>query len=301
MRIDRMIGILSILLQKDRVTAPQLAETFEVSRRTIIRDIDALCRAGIPIRTAQGKHGGIAIMDAYRMDRTLLTRSDVQALLAGLRSLDSVSGTNRYGQLMEKISPGASSLLPGDSRILIDLSSWYKSTLAPKIEQIHAAADRHRLIFFHYLSPAGESDRTVEPYFLLFHWASWYVWGYCRTRLDFRLFKLNRMTGLTVGDAFEPRPCEAPDLSDQRVFPARYPVRMRLPVQYKWRLIEEYGEQCFTQTPDGNCLFSAGFTDREQVLSWVLSFQGEAELLEPAELRADLAAIGEKITRRHQT
>ena len=76
---------------------------------------------------------------------------------------------------------------------------------------------------------------------------------------------------------------------------------MRLPVQYKWRLIEEYGEQCFTQTPDGNCLFSAGFTDREQVLSWVLSFQGEAELLEPAELRADLAAIGEKITRRHQT
>ena len=95
MKIDRLIGILSILLQKEMTTAPELAEHFEVSRRTINRDIEDLCRAGIPIQTFQGAGGGIGIMSGYRMDRTLLTSRDMQMILAGLRSLDSVSGS-RY-------------------------------------------------------------------------------------------------------------------------------------------------------------------------------------------------------------
>ena len=129
MKIDRLIGILSILLQKDIVTAPELAERFEVSRRTIGRDIDALCRAGIPIQTRQGTNGGISIMENFRMDRTLLTGEEMRDILAGLRSLDSVNGTNRYGQLMEKLSAGSSNFLTGDQSVLIDLSSWYKDSL----------------------------------------------------------------------------------------------------------------------------------------------------------------------------
>jgi len=103
MKTDRLIGILSILLQEEKTTAPELAEKFEGSRRTINRDIEDLCKAGIPIRTAQGTGGGISIMDGYRMDRTILTSKDMQMILAGLRSLDSVSGNRYYGQLMEKI------------------------------------------------------------------------------------------------------------------------------------------------------------------------------------------------------
>ena len=79
MKTDRLIGILSILLQEEKTTAPELAERFEVSRRTINRDIEDLCRAGIPIRTVQGSGGGISIMDGYRMDRTILTSRDGQA------------------------------------------------------------------------------------------------------------------------------------------------------------------------------------------------------------------------------
>ena len=91
MKIDRLIGILSVLLQKEKITAPELAEKFEVSRRTINRDIENLCKAGIPISTSQGTGGGIRIMEGYRMDRTLLTSKDRQMILAGVRSLDSVS------------------------------------------------------------------------------------------------------------------------------------------------------------------------------------------------------------------
>lgn len=123
MKIDRLIGILSILLQQDKVTAPYLAERFEVSRRTINGDIEALCRAGIPVFTTQGVGGGISIMDGFRMDRTLLTGAEMQAILTGLRSLDSISGTRRYAQLMEKLSTGASTLLPEDSHILIEKST----------------------------------------------------------------------------------------------------------------------------------------------------------------------------------
>ena len=94
MKIDRLIGILSVLLQKEKITAPELAEKFEVSRRTINRDIENLCKAGIPISTSQGTGGGIRIMEGYRMDRTLLTSKDMQMILAGVRSLDSVSGSH---------------------------------------------------------------------------------------------------------------------------------------------------------------------------------------------------------------
>ena len=144
MKIDRLIGILSILLQKEIITAPELAEHFEVSRRTINRDIEALCKAGIPIQTTQGVGGGISIMSGYRMDRTILTSRDMQMIMAGLRSLDSVSGSSYYSQLMEKIQAGSSELVSGKESMLIDLSSWYKATLAPKISMIQDAIENRK-------------------------------------------------------------------------------------------------------------------------------------------------------------
>ena len=285
MKTERLIGILSILLQREKVTAPQLASRFEVSRRTIQRDIESLCGAGIPIRTAQGAGGGISIMDGYRVDRTVLTAPEMQAILAGLRSLDSVSGTRRYAQLMEKLSVGASGLLPGGAHMLIDLSSWYKSSHAPMIELIQTAIEQHRTIRFTYFSPKENLIRTVEPCYLLFHWSSWYVWGWCRTREDYRLFKLNRMTQLTAGESFFPRTAPLPDLESERIFPAKYQVTVRVDETCRWRLVEEYGPDSFTEEPDGKLCFTGSFPDEDSVLSWVLTFGGKAELLKPDELR----------------
>ncbi|MBR1692545.1 MAG: YafY family transcriptional regulator [Lachnospiraceae bacterium] len=300
MKIERLIGILSILLQSDKVTAPYLAEKFEVSRRTINRDIEALCKAGIPIVTEQGACGGISIMDGYRIDRTLLTSADMQAILAGLRSLDSVSGTNRYAQLMEKLSAGTQTLLEGSSHILIDLASWYKGTLSEKIELIHQAIEQEKRICFHYYSPGGESERRIEPYYLIFQWSSWYVWGWCLLKNDCRLFKLNRMTELQMAGSFEKRAVHYPDLSTERVFPANYQVRALVPSKYKWRLIEEYGVYSFAERPDGMCEFSFGFTDKDSILTWILSFQGEAELIEPKELRDEMLHIGNELLKKYR-
>ena len=299
MKIDRIIGILSILLQQDKVTAPYLAEKFEVSRRTISRDIEDLCKAGIPLVTTQGANGGISIMEGYKIDRALLTSAEMQAILAGLRSLDSVSGTNRYAQLMEKLSSGASDLIPGGQHILIDLSSWSKSALAPKIERLHRAIDCGRCVDFCYFAPKGESNRVIEPYYLIFRWANWYVWGYCREREDYRLFKLNRMTELHTGEFFVKRIAPLPDLSTERVFPALYQLKALIAPEYRWRLVEEYGPNSFAEQKDGRLLFSFGFTDEESLLGWILSFQGGAELLEPVELRKKLALFGKELQKRY--
>lgn len=297
MKIDRLIGILSVLLQEEKVTAPKLAEKFEVSRRTINRDIEDLCRAGIPIRTAQGAGGGICIMEGYRMDRTLLTSKDMQMILAGLRSLDSVSGSHYYGQLMEKIKAGSSDFVNGRDSILIDLSSWYKDSLAPKMELIQMAIEEKRLLSFHYYAPKGESSREIEPYDLIFKWASWYVWGWCCKREDFRLFKLNRMDGLRVSaDQYEVRTVPMPDLSNERIFPGGIKVKAVFQPEMRWRLVEEFGPHCFEIQSDGTLLFFSEYTDKNNLIDWMLTFRDQVEVLEPKEIRQELLKIAENIT-----
>lgn len=300
MKMERLIGILSILLQREKVTAPELAEQFEVSRRTIQRDIESLCQAGIPLSTMQGAGGGISIMEGYRVDRTVLTAPEMQAILAGLRSLDSVSGTRRYAQLMEKLSAGTSRLVPNGSHLLIDLSSWYKTSLSPKIELIQRSIEQHHTICFTYFSPKGESVRTVEPYYLVFHWSTWYVWGWCQTRKDFRLFKLNRMTELTLKASFSPCSAPLPNLEPERIFPVKYQVTILFDPVCRWRLVEEYGTDCFTVDPDGKLRFTGGFPDMDSVLSWVLTFGDKAELLEPEGLRKKLGVLSQTLADRYR-
>ena len=295
MKLDRLIGILSILLQKEQVTAPALARQFEVSQRTILRDVDTLCRAGIPIQTRQGPHGGISILENYKLDRTLLSNREMQDVLAGLRSLDSIHSTHQYTQLMEKLSPGSSDFLTGNQSILIQLSAWNKDALSSKIALIRSAIEQSRTLSFCYYAPSGEGPRTVEPYYLIFRWSSWYLWGFCTQRQDFRLFKLNRMTDLTLSSAsFPKRAAPLPDLSNERVFPVGIAVKALFDPSCKWRLVEEFGADSFEVQADGKLLFQADFTNRDNLLTWLLTFGDQAVLLEPKELRRALCALLER-------
>lgn len=290
MKTDRLIGILSVLLQEEQTTAPKLAEMFEVSRRTINRDIETLCMAGIPIQTVQGTGGGIRIMDGYRMDRTILTSKDMRMIMAGLRSLDSVSGSRYYSQLMEKLQTGSSEFLVGRDSILIDLSSWYKESLAPKMETIQNAIEDARLIQFRYYSPSGEQVRRIEPYYLIFRWSSWYLYGWCTDRQDYRLFKLNRMDRIQETEQrYERREAPLPDLSDEKIFPGGIRVKALFDKDQKWRLAEEFGPDSATEMEDGKLLFTADYTDLDNLVTWLMTFKDKAEVLEPLEARKMIA------------
>ena len=301
MKIDRLIGILSILLQQEKVTAPELAAKFEVSRRTINRDIENLCKAGIPISTTQGVGGGISIMDGYRMDRTILTSRDMKMILAGLRSLDSVSGSHYYGQLMEKIKAGSSEFVNGSESILIDLSSWYKDSLSKRIELIQNAIEERNVIRFNYYSPNGDSTREMEPYFLIFKWSNWYVWGWCMLREDYRMFKLTRMESIVQTEKkVSEREVPMPDLSVETMLSGGINVKAVFHPSMKWHLIEEFGSDSFCVQPDGTLLFEHEYADKEYLISWMLTCKDKVTVLEPVDIRDELLHIANSIKNKYE-
>lgn len=298
MKIDRLIGILSLLLQKEKTTALELACHFEVSRRTINRDIEDLCKAGIPICTTQGVGGGIQIMEGYRMDRTILSSKEMQMIMAGLRSLDSVSGSRYYQLLMDKIKMGSSAFAQGNDTILIDLSDRNRKDISEKIELIQTAIEKKQTIRFEYYSPHAESSRVVDPYYLIFKWSNWYVWGFCRRSKAFRMFKLNRMEQLMhTGESFEnmeERTVPMPEFETTEFFPADVHLKAVFEPSMKWHLIETFGICSFQMQPDGTLLFELDM-DEDGLIAWLLSCREKVTVLEPMSVREKLLEITSKI------
>lgn len=305
MKIDRLLGILTILLKNENVTAPILAERFEVSRRTINRDIEDLCKAGIPIVTMQGNGGGIRIAAGYKIDKTLLTTKEMQTILAGLKSIDSVDGTSGYQTLVDKIYPGNSTELDNvydaSGSILIDLASYYKGSLSPKIEVLKGAIEQNKLVQFDYYASSGESHRVIEPYLIVFQWSSWYIYGYCLSRKDYRMFKLNRLVNICMcNETFEKRKYPKLQLEIKDIFQNGIHLMAEFETSCKWRLIEEYGIQSFTYTSDGKLLFEFDFANEENLMSWVLGFGDKVTICQPDCIKDAYLKIVENIQKKYQ-
>lgn len=288
MKIDRLIGIITVLLQNEKVTAPYLAEKFEVSRRTISRDIEDICKAGIPIVTTQGMNGGITIADGYKIDKTIFTDEELKAIFTGLSSLDTVAQDKRYQNIIDKFCAGKSGFYAA-SHIMIDLSSHYKNTLAPKIADLQQSIDKSYEIEFVYYNSTGERQVTLDPYLVVFQWSSWYVFGFDHASSDFRLYKLNRLWKLHCTDrCFKLQDIPQEKLNFGSYFTDEIQTVILFDESVKYRLIEEYTEDSFTYLKDGKLRFEFPFTNKEYLLEWVLSFGDKAELLEPQELREEL-------------
>lgn len=295
MKIDRLIGIITVLQQNKKVTAPYLAKKFEVSRRTINRDIEDICRAGIPIVTMQGKDGGISIMDGFNIDTTVFTTEELEAIFIGLKSLDSVSHTSHGERLASKIT-GKNSVIPLSDNILIDLSSYYKDSLATKIELLKKAMSEKRLVGFHYYYNKGEADKLIEPYLIVFKWSSWYIFGFCTERQDFRMYKLNRLWNLYITETkFISREIPEQSTDFDSHIPDDYMITAIFDSSEKYRLIDEYGVGCYTETEDGRLLFRRGFTNIDVMISWLLGFGDKVEVIEPKEIRKQIKRITQNI------
>lgn len=300
MKIDRLIGIITILLQKDKVTAPELAERFEVSRRTISRDIDDICKAGIPIVSTQGYGGGISIESGYKLDKTILTKEQLQAILYGVQGIDSVSSSPYAVTIAERLSNKNNQII-ADNVIIIDLASHYKDTLTKKIELIKDAISDRRIIVFDYYSSKGENKYSIEPYRIVFKWSSWYVFGYCLQKNEFRLFKLNRLWNLTKTDnAYDIKdiPSQALNFGDF-LSESNFTLRAIFNESEKFRIIEEYGIDSFKVLDSGQIIFEWNFTNYDNMLRWVLSFGDNVTVLSPKELIYDLRFQSENILKKY--
>ena len=302
MKIDRLIGIITVLQNNKKVTAPYLAKKFEVSRRTINRDIEDICKAGIPIVTTQGNEGGISIMEGFKLDTTVFTTDELEAILVGLKSFDSVSTHSASHRLINKISPNRPTVMSLADSISIDLSSHYKDSLAPKIAQLREAIQQKRVVTFHYYYNKGEDDKRIEPYQIVFQWSSWYIFGFCLKKQEFRLYKLNRLWDLqTTEEEFIPREIPAECLDFNRHIPDHYEITAVFDPSEKYRLIEEYSFGCFRELEDGRLLFKRGFTNLEVAVSWFLGFGDRVEMLEPIEMRSLMKGEIQKMLKRYQS
>ena len=296
MKLDRLMGILTTLLQSGSVTAPQLANKFEVTRRTIGRDIDALCMAGIPVVTRQGAGGGIALAEGYKLDKSVLTVEELQTLLAALKGIGTVSGGTQMERMLEKLSNNSGAVVSLKENMIINLSSHHKSSLSEKIAFIKQAIQKSRLITFDYYSEKGQSSRRVEPYCIAFHWSAWYVFGYCLDRSDFRLFKLNRLIKLQMLDtAFMPREIPPDRMDFEARFPDEHYVAILFDPSALYQLIDSYGSDCFTEQADGSLLFEAGYTNRSYMVSWILGFGDKAKVLEPKDMAEEIREIAKNM------
>lgn len=296
MKIDRLIGIITTLQRKGKVTAPYLAEKFEVSRRTINRDIETICSAGIPIVTTQGQDGGIEIMPGFNLDTTVFTEEELQSIFIGLKSLDSVSKTEKHKKISEKIGRAIS---VSDS-IVINLSSYHKESLSDKIELLKEAIKEHKCVSFHYYYNKGEEDKLIEPALIIFEWSNWYILGWCPAREDFRMYKLVRLWDLKLTEnRFEPK--EIPD--DKMNFLKNMTDNIFITAIYeaseKYRLVEEFGPYSYTILDDGRLYTEWGYSSVENALRWHLSFGSNVEIIKPESFKKryaeELKKMSEKL------
>lgn len=297
MKIDRLISIIMVLLEGKKISAAKLAEMFEVTPRTIYRDIETLSLAGIPVASYPGVNGGFSIIEGYKIDKKLFTTSDITTLLIGLGSISSTLSSEDIVNTLAKVK----GLVPAEqmrdielksSQITIDLTPWAGNrNLQYNLEKIRTALNERRLVSFKYFDRVGEkSIRKVEPYRLVLKETNWYLQGYCSSRQDFRIFKLSRISKLEIlNDTFIPRDLHTESLGNSEWIKKRIiTIKLLADESLRERLLDYCGEQNIELYGNNKLMVHFPFTEDEFGYNLLLSFGDKCECLEPANIRAEI-------------
>lgn len=310
MKVDRLVSIIMMLLDKERISAQELADMFEVSTRTIYRDIDTINMAGIPICAAPGVGGGFEIMPKYKIDKKVFSTADLSALLMGLSSVSNMMRGDELVHALAKVK----SFIPADkakdielkaNQIYIDLTPWTGNrNIQPSLEIIKNALQESRLLFFEYADSSGnKTSRTVEPYQLVLKGSHWYLHGFCHIRNDYRLFKLSRISNLAMQDeSFTPREYEKPILDFEEFYEK---VETKIKIRVHKSAIDRVLDFCTYDniSPEGDehYIVNFPFAENDYYYNILFSFGDKCECLEPLHVRTEmqrriheLAAIYEK-------
>lgn len=297
MKVDRLVGIIMTLLDKKRIGAQDLADMFEVSPRTIYRDIDAINMAGIPVRSISGVGGGFEMMPEYKIDKNTFSTADLSAILMGLSNLSSIVPGNELVNVLAKIR----SLIPADrakdieiktNQICVDLSAWSgNQNTRPYLRMMKTALENHKLLSFEYIAHHGNKTvRTVEPYRLVLKNSRWYFYGYCRSRNDYRLFRLSRMSNLRMKqETFIPRDYQGPILDFEQIIETmQAEIQIRIHKSVLDRVLEFCTYDHFLPDGDEHYIVNFPFIENEYYYDILLGFGDQCECLEPPHIRAEM-------------
>jgi len=282
MHIYRLFEIIYILLDKKKVTAGELAKHFEISTRTIYRDIDALSAAGIPILMKKGKNGGISLLPEFTLNKTVLTEAEKINILLALKATNSL-GISETDTALNKLSSLFGKL--NTEWVEVDFSSWSNPIEEPEIfNKIKEAVIYKQVIRFLYANSKGESiSRDVEPLKLCFKSGAWYLYGYCLVRKDYRFFKLSRIKSLKVLINTFDRSAPA-NIFVQKPWHGEYiTLKLKLPEEMSFRVYDEFKN--FNQLDDGSFIVEINMPKGDWIYNYIFSFRENCEVLEPFEIR----------------
>ena len=297
MKIDRLVSIIMILLEKKRISAQELANMFEVSTRTIYRDVEAISMAGIPVMSTSGSGGGIEIMSQYKVDKKIFSTDDLSALLMGLTNLSGMVRGSEVANALAKVksfipSENAKSIELKASQICIDLTPWEgNGNVKNAIEIIKNALQENKLISFAYIDGHGtKTSRTVEPYQLVFKGRAWYVQTFCRLKNDYRLFRLSRMSDLKITEeTFVPREYQKPFLDFEEMAKSfQTNIKIRIHKSVLDRILDYCPFECIKADGEEYYLADYPFIDSDYYYDMLLSLGDKCEVLEPALVREQL-------------
>ncbi len=284
MEQSRLFKIVYHLLEKGKSTAPELAEKFEVSIRTIYRDLDTISAAGIPIYATQGKGGGIFIMQDFMLNKSLLSEQEKEQILMALQGI-SATEHNQTDELLMKLSGLFQSKVT--NWIEVDFSEWYKNTPNYDVFNLikNAIFNQYTITFSYFAREGNYSNRTVEPIKLIFKNKDWYLYGFCLLRNDFRFFKLTRIKDLEISsDTFIREVKSSHEIETVIKNKNFIHAKLKFSLKVAFRVYDEFTDNV-SKDNQGNLYVNIDLPDNETLFSYILSFGDNVEILEPDYLR----------------
>ena len=304
MKSNRMFGILCFLLERDRVTAKELAEYFEVSVRTIHRDLLDLSSVGFPVISQQGIGGGVSLLPNFRYSKSALNKEEMSMIFAGLNSFSVIDDSTKIKTLLAKLRLNDESKMLLENDVIIHFTSWnFNSPMIDRIKIIRKSIAAKTKIEMQYYGGKGHISVLVEPYKLVFKNSNWYLFGYCNNVNDFRLYKLNRIVDVVLSDiSFTERTdYEIPELKSDFVNNSGCEVTVRMDTSFEFMAIDFFGMDNLRRDTQGNIFITFQTENTEWVLRVFAEFGDKAEILSPKSLRDEMRDFLTKAKKLYET
>lgn len=301
MQMNRLFEIVYILLNKKKTTAKELAERFEVSVRTIYRDIDILSSAGIPVYASQGKGGGISLLDDYVLNKSVLSEDEQNEILFALQSL-TVTQNPETHRVLSKLS----SLFNKSKTnwIEVDLSPWGSDkNKTCEFTILKNAILNHQIIEFTYFNSSGEkSTRKVEPLKLIFKVNAWYLQGFCLIKNEYRIFKISRISNVEITqEVFTDRTPEGPSVNQKEQNSQKWiDVQLQIAPKGAYRVFDEFDEKEIIRNQDGSFMVVTSLPESEWLFRFILSFGTDLEVLAPQNIREMIQGKLDEVIQKYQ-
>lgn len=282
-KVERLISIIMILLKKEVVAATEFSQLFNVSKRTILRDMETLSLCNIPIYSVIGVKGGFGIMDEYKVDKRLLSSSDLQNILTALGGLEQILLTEEVERTIKKIEAMVSPLSLNRS-IQLSFYDWEgRSEILETVKTCQESITKKRLVSFDYTDKNGAvTDRMVEPYELHFSESSWYLKGFCLHRQGSRTFKLSRIDHITMDErTFHPRDDWSEQGHEASYLPQFVTIKAWISPGIKDQIIERYGRKSIEDHRSGLLLATIYVPQNYMGFQLLASFGTHLKVVEP--------------------